>query len=334
MSNVNNNLMMDKVKAKVDLVDKYRTLAKKAKEKGVKFTDVKHILLPTFQVDYKKRRRIKVCLFVTVFLVGVLSSVAAYFFKDALEDALDIGSFPCLIENNELTIEMARPLSTCDLCKNLDSVPVEHGISAKEFKRKFAYSSIPVLIKDATGDWLAMSTFSYDFLKKLYTEKEGAFNSVDQQCQFFPYKTDFSTLRDAFNMSDARANFSEGEAPWYIGWSNCNNEVKNELRNHYERPYFLPNDSESSSLDWIFMGGSGPGALIHLDYVQRPSWQAQISGKKTWTLIPPPECENVCKALNVTVHKGDIFVIDTNVWYHSTFIHPGEISITIGSEYD
>lgn len=135
-------------------------------------------------------------------------------------------------------------------------------------------------------------------------------------------------------MSDARAHFAEGEPPWYIGWSNCHNEVKNELRKHYERPYFLPNDSESSALDWIFMGGSGPGALIHLDYVQRPSWQAQISGMKTWTLIPPPECEKECIPLNVTVHKGDIFVIDTNVWYHSTFIHPGEISITIGSEYD
>lgn len=27
-------------------------------------------------------------------------------------------------------------------------------------------------------------------------------------------------------------------------------------------------------------------------------------------------------------------VIDTNQWYHATYIHPGEISITIGSEYD
>ena len=27
-------------------------------------------------------------------------------------------------------------------------------------------------------------------------------------------------------------------------------------------------------------------------------------------------------------------VLDTDKWYHSTYIHPGEISITIGSEYD
>lgn len=46
--------------------------------------------------------------------------------------------------------------------------------------------------------------------------------------------------------------------------------------------------------------------ILQLDYVQRPSWQAQISGEKTWTLIPTPECEHVCTALNVTVSKGDI----------------------------
>ena len=29
-----------------------------------------------------------------------------------------------------------------------------------------------------------------------------------------------------------------------------------------------------------------------------------------------------------------LVVIDTNQWYHATYIHPGEVSITIGSEYD
>ena len=40
--------------------------------------------------------------------------------------------------------------------------------------------------------------------------------------------------------------------------------------------------------------------------VQRPSWQAQLSGQKIWTLVPPPECEHVCRSLQVTVTKGDI----------------------------
>ena len=52
--------------------------------------------------------------------------------------------------------------------------------------------------------------------------------------------------------------------------------------------------------------------LFQLDFVQRPSWQAQISGTKTWSLIPSPECEGICHSVNVTVETGDIG--RSNVW--------------------
>jgi len=85
----------------------------------------------------------------------------------------------------------------------------------------------------------------------------------------------------------------------------------------------------------MFMGGSGTGADMHIDAVDRPSWQAMIKGKKTWYFKPPPECTLRCTAsLSATMEPGDILVVDTNKWFHSTYIHPGELSITIGSEYD
>ncbi|KAG8236753.1 hypothetical protein J437_LFUL015582, partial [Ladona fulva] len=105
--------------------------------------------------------------------------------------------------------------------------------------------------------------------------------------------------------------------------SNCHPEVATILRQHYQRPHFLPESSEVSAIDWVFMGGYGIGASVHLDYVSRPSWQAQISGSKTWRLIPPPECEDVCTEFSVTVNAGDIVLIDTNQWYHDTYINPG-----------
>ena len=44
-----------------------------------------------------------------------------------------------------------------------------------------------------------------------------------------------------------------------------------------------------------------------MDNVERPSWQAQLSGRKTWSLYPPPECESVCQPmLNVTIETGEI----------------------------
>ena len=45
---------------------------------------------------------------------------------------------------------------------------------------------------------------------------------------------------------------------------------------------------------------------IQIDSVGLPSWQAQLSGTKMWTLTPPVECDNVCSSFNITVHRGDI----------------------------
>ena len=46
--------------------------------------------------------------------------------------------------------------------------------------------------------------------------------------------------------------------------------------------------------------------LLQIDTVGLPSWQAQLIGKKTWTLVPPPECQDVCHAFNVTMSVGDV----------------------------
>ncbi|XP_002731871.1 uncharacterized protein LOC100374815 [Saccoglossus kowalevskii] len=247
----------------------------------------------------------------------------------------DVRAMPCLVDTNFMVMEITRPVENCDICRGFDSVPVVENLSREEFLERHAYSGVPVLVTGATANWTAMQAFNFSFFKQLYEGIDGALLNVEEECQFFPYNTEFRTLAEVFNMTEDRAAFKENERTWYVGWSNCHPEVASVLREHYERPYFLPVDSESSALDWIFMGGSGIGANIHLDFVQRPSWQAQISGQKIWTLIPPPECEDVCKeSMKVTVNKGDIIVVDTNIWYHSTYVTPGEISITIGSEYD
>lgn len=166
-------------------------------------------------------------------------------------------------------------------------------------------------------------------------------------------------MEEALNMPIKRVNYESGEKPWYFGWSNCNYRVANELRKHYGRPNFLPELSENSAVDWIFIGGNGLGAHMHIDNVRLPSWQAQIKGTKEWTLSPPPECYYECSTFAAIVHTGDIsehfsvtyvfsnkfkvhngicfpisVALDTNKWYHKTVILPGEISITIGAEYD
>lgn len=46
--------------------------------------------------------------------------------------------------------------------------------------------------------------------------------------------------------------------------------------------------------------------LLQLDYISRLMWQAQLMGRKTWKLVPPPECDSVCSKMSVTVEAGDI----------------------------
>uniref|UniRef100_A0A8D8NED2 (northern house mosquito) hypothetical protein n=1 Tax=Culex pipiens TaxID=7175 RepID=A0A8D8NED2_CULPI len=75
-------------------------------------------------------------------------------------------------------------------------------------------------------------------------------------------------------------------------------------------------------------------AEVHVDNVRLPSWQSQLKGAKEWILAPPPECYYSCDFLSVVVQTGDTIVLDTNKWYHKTNVLSGEISITVGAEYD
>lgn len=63
-------------------------------------------------------------------------------------------------------------------------------------------------------------------------------------------------------MSPERA--ENGTEPWYVGFSNCQIKILNELRKLYPvPPHFLPADSEIPSYDYIFMGYD-EGANMHV----------------------------------------------------------------------
>ena len=85
-------------------------------------------------------------------------------------------------------------------------------------------------------------------------------------------------LKDAFNMPSERWKMQGNYTPWYFGWANCDEDAGRILRKYFERPNFLPTDSESGQRDWIFIGTPGFGAPMHLDNVKYPSWQAQVFG--------------------------------------------------------
>ncbi|XP_052131178.1 uncharacterized protein LOC113218390, partial [Frankliniella occidentalis] len=114
--------------------------------------------------------------------------------------------------------------------------------------------------------------------------------------------------------------------------SNCHPSILAGMRREYARPQFLPLDAEHAHHDFIFMGYS-QGAAMHLDYISRLMWQAQLKGHKTWMLTPPPECEHVCSSFSFRAAPGDVVLLDTRQWYHKTQIDEKEFSLTVSSEY-
>lgn len=104
---------------------------------------------------------------------------------------------------------------------------------------------------------------NYTFLKDLYSRVPDAAKSVQDECQFLHFKSNFASLEDVFKMSPDRAEFKNNERPWYVGWSNCHPEILAELRKLYEFPHFLPADAEIPNTDFIFLGYD-QGAIMHV----------------------------------------------------------------------
>jgi histone arginine demethylase JMJD6 len=302
-----------------------------------------------------------------------VSSVYKWFIQKwlALSKSDDLIKEECVVYSPDFSNSVTRPIDDCSMCehKKLFRIDRISNISKEEFAEKYAYTGVPVIVTDAISDWSALHLFNFKFLKDLYlnvnrssehgpanvklaqlneltlfkklnqmvghSERGGKYEKLT--CQFFPYKTKFRSLRQVFDKVERNYDEETNEwvKPWYVGWSNCNDHVSKVLKKHYARPYFLPDESEMSKLDWIFMGTPGYGADMHIDDVSNPSWQAQISGIKHWVFKPPAECLHKCPwTLTADVYPGDIIVFDSNRWFHSTRIIGKQLSLTIGSEYD
>lgn len=264
-------------------------------------------------------------LFVSFGLQPVLIFAKFWFYLRGL----DIENEACFLDIPLEVQDIFMPPFDCSICRNLSTIQKVSNISPEEFEQKFAYSTVPVIITDGTRNWTAVEKFNVEFFQNVYLGYNHSSWKDERECQFFPYKTEFTSLYEVLTMNAERA-----KQPWYIGWSNCDSKIGNVLRKHYQRPYFLPLQSESVNVDWIFMGTPGYGSHMHIDRVHNPSWQAQIKGRKQWTLEPVPECYNDCKTIESVVEPGEIIVLDTNRWYHKTLITGADLSISIGSEFD
>lgn len=168
----------------------------------------------------------------------------------------------CLVPNNYLVWEFTRPVSNCDFCRGVNSALVLNNLTKEEFQ-KYAYSSKPIIVKKAASHWMASKVFSLQFFRSLYEQIHGAYESVDEECQFLHFRSNFANLKDVFSMSEQRAMNLPGEEPWYIGWKNCHPQILEIMKKFYEPPHFLPDDAEIPNTNYIFLGYE-QGAVMHV----------------------------------------------------------------------
>lgn len=123
----------------------------------------------------------------------------------------------CIVPNNYFIWESTRPLSNCHFCQDINEPILLHNATQEEFAQ-YAYTSQPVVVKAAFLHWPAMKHFSWQFFKNLYDSVTDSYRSVDEECQFLHFKSDFISIKDVFSMSDARVRNLENEKSWYVGW--------------------------------------------------------------------------------------------------------------------
>ena len=129
---------------------------------------------------------------------------------------MDLERESCFYPYPEIILDMFRPPVNCSICRNVHGVEKLSNLTKEEFFKNYAYTSRPVVIKDGTKDWSAQKVFSFDYFKGVYGPNSPALEALESNCQFFPYNTNFKTLKEVFNMPKKDSEMKGN--PWYIGW--------------------------------------------------------------------------------------------------------------------
>jgi len=240
----------------------------------------------------------------------------------------------CIIGDETFAGGYCRAPKTCT-CNDVDHIDIVEYFEMTEdrYEEKYAQTNRPVIIRNVSSEWAAMDTVDFGWLRDRYLASEDILKYEAPNCFFKCYKTnEFKSLSDLFRISPDRVTggVGPGARPWYVGWSVCHEPVMAALSALVTLPPFLARYEMIGNM-WVFVGSPGYGAHLHLDDdLDTNTWQAQISGVKTWILEPPPECRAACPGqIRGDLHPGDMIIVNTNFWMHKTEVLDHGISLVI-----
>lgn len=151
----------------------------------------------------------------TLFIMILVSFICkSYYFITGVQYILGIR---CILSNNYFIWEATRPIKDCNFCVNITQPIILNNLTKEQFL-PYAYSSKPIVIQKAFLHWPALNVFSLQFFRSLYNGTEDAYRSVDEECQFLHFKSDFISIQDVLFMSEERSQNPQSDASWYVGW--------------------------------------------------------------------------------------------------------------------
>ena len=79
----------------------------------------------------------------------------------------------CIMETPEDTgygVDFCRTPVDCGICRDVDAIDEVHveDLSVEDFEDRYAYSSRPLVVRNASLNWPAMEVLNYRWLKDIY----------------------------------------------------------------------------------------------------------------------------------------------------------------------
>ncbi|EGC32552.1 hypothetical protein DICPUDRAFT_17195, partial [Dictyostelium purpureum] len=168
--------------------------------------------------------------------------------------------------------------STVDLSQfeEGDTIERRSGLTAEEFTNEYLIPNKPVILQDATKDWLARNWTRETLAQKCGDTKlyvnAGVFMNV---ADFFEYSRQCTE-----------------EMPMYL-FDHYYGEKVPELIKEYSTEHIFKEDifsvlgDKRPSFRWLLAGPKRSGASFHKDPNHTSAWNAVITGRKKWVMYPP-----------------------------------------------
>lgn len=212
------------------------------------------------------------------------------------------------------------------------SVEKKYGLTPAEFKRDHLDPGVPVVFGDATRDWPASTTFTPEFFRRRFGERELYVDVVDQTFHL-------SELLDRFEANDP---LRPAPYPCKAVIARHFPELLKDVLPRYE--YAQPDRSTSrllprrllaggSVLELFFGGPGGQFPYLHYDYMGLHAFINQMYGDKEFTVIPPHQTAcvyadpaNPWKSLIDNHHQPDLarYPLFANATPLTFVVGPGE----------